>query len=117
MTEIFTFGSNLAGIHGAGSAREAHQSHGAVWGCGIGHQGNSYAIPTKDEHIMTMPIENIRVHVRNFIEYAKLHSNLTFNIVAIGCGLAGFEPDEIAPMFMDAPDNCNLPVEFLEVLK
>lgn len=115
-SQIFTFGSNLAGIHGAGSAQEAYKNHGAVWGCGIGHQGNSYAIPTKDEFIGVLPLAKIKIHVECFLAYARCRSDLTFNIVAIGCGLAGFAPEEIAPMFKYAPLNCSLPAIFLTVL-
>lgn len=115
--KIFVFGSNLAGIHGAGSARAAHKDHGAVWGCGIGHQGDSYAIPTKDAHIQTLPIEDVAIHVGNFLDYAHAHPELTFDIVAIGCGLAGFKPEEIAPLFKFAPLNCNLPEDFLNALE
>lgn len=117
MNQCFVFGSNLAGIHGAGSANHAWQSHGAVWGCGIGLQGNSYAIPTKDEFINVMEIERIQIHVNNFLSFADRRPDLNFNIVAIGCGLAGFTPEQIAPMFRDAPDNCNLPKEFKEILE
>lgn len=111
--QIFVFGSNLAGIHGAGSAKHAFYSHGAVWGCGIGLQGNSYAIPTKDEFINTMDLGRIKVHVENFIAYCSDYPNYDFNVVAIRCGLAGFKPDQMAPMFKDAPPNCHLPKEFL----
>lgn len=113
---VFVFGSNLAGIHGAGSAHAAYVLHEAVWGCGIGHQGNSYAIPTKDEFIEVMSVERIEVHVKNFIRYATERKDLTFRVVAIGCGLAGFKPEQIAPMFKDSPPNVQLPEEFLNVL-
>lgn len=112
-SKVFVFASNLAGIHGAGSAKEAYINRGAVWGCGIGHHGNSYAIPTKDEFLDTMPLYRIKIHVDNFLSYARDNSAYTFDIVAIGCGLAKYSPEQIAPMFKDAPDNCTLPPEFL----
>lgn len=117
--EIFCFGSNLAGIHGAGSARLAFHEHGALWGCGIGPQGDSYAIPTKDEWLDVMSLDRIEVHVENFISYAAepANSDVIFNVVAIGCGLAGFTPRQIAPMFKNAPSNCNLPEEFKQILE
>ncbi len=115
--EIFVFGSNLAGIHGAGSARAAMDSHGARYGMGVGICGNSYAIPTKDSNIESMPLPKINLYVDQFIDYAREHSEDVFNVVAIGCGLAGFTPDQIAPMFVNAPSNCNLPEEFLTVLR
>lgn len=115
--EIFCFGSNLSGLHSGGSAREAVINYGAIFGEGIGHHGNSYAIPTLTAKFTKMELYDIGAHIDDFIEYAKAHPELTFNIVAIGCGIAGFTPEEIAPMFADAPDNCNLPKEFTDVLE
>jgi hypothetical protein len=114
--EIFVFGSNLAGAHGGGSARAAHQKHGAVWGFGFGLAGDSFAIPTKDHQLETMPLEAIKPYVLEFLRFAREHPDWTFNIVAIGCGLAGLTPAQIAPMFKDAPGNCALPPEFVSVL-
>lgn len=110
--EIFVFGSNLAGIHGAGSAKAAFDDHGAIWGCGIGLQGDSYAIPTKDEFLDQMMLKRIAVHVRNFLGHSREYPDLIFNVVAIGCGLAGYRPEDIAPLFQGAPSNVNLPSEF-----
>jgi hypothetical protein len=113
MSEIFVFGSNLAGRHGAGSAKEARLRHGARYGEGVGRTGDAYAIPTKDEQLRILPLGVIERHVKTFIEYAKAQPALTFNVVAIGCGLAGYRPEQIAPMFAGAPGNCNLPNEFM----
>jgi len=109
---IFVFGSNLAGRHGKGSALHARQHFGAVYGQGIGRQGNSYAIPTKCERLVTLPLDRIAAYVREFIAYAYRHPELTFNLSAIGCGLAGYRPEQIAPMFDDAPPNVFRPPEF-----
>ena len=106
---IFVFGSNLAGIHGAGAARFAVVNHGARYRQGIGLQGNSYAIPTKDHHINTLPLDEIQKHVDVFIQFAKEHSLLEFQVTRIGCGLAGYTDSDIAPMFKGAPANCQLP--------
>lgn len=116
MRKVFVFGSNLAGRHGAGSAYHAYKYWGAKYGEGIGYFGDSYAIPTKDFNIETMQLDAIREYVDDFIGFAKNRPDLEFNIVAIGCGLAGLKPWQIAPMFKDAPDNCKLSKEFLEVL-
>lgn len=112
MKIVFVFGSNLAGRHGAGSALFARRYQGAVTGKGEGPQGNSYAIPTKDEHLNPLSLSQVKMHVDRFIEYAKANPATTFNIVAIGCGLAGYTPEQIGPMFKDAPTNCNLPSVF-----
>ncbi len=113
--EIFVFGSNLAGIHGAGSAKAAVDKHGAIYGLGVGLAGNSYAIPTKDCEIVSLPLNTIKLYVDQFIHFAELTKDkYFFNVVAIGCGLAGFTVDEIAPMFEQAMTmpNVSLPIEF-----
>lgn len=110
---IFVFGANLAGRHGKGSALAAKREHGAVYGQGVGRQGNSYAIPTKDENLRTLPLDVIRGHVDDFIDYARDNPTLKFQLTAIGCGLAGYAFEDIAPMFKDAPDNVIQPSVFL----
>lgn len=112
--EIFVFGSNLAGAHGGGAARVAYQRFGAVWGVGVGLQGNSYAIPT-----MQGGVETIRPYVDEFIRYAMQHDEYTFLVTRIGCGIAGFKDCEIAPLFVDAMDveNIILPKEFVEIIR
>lgn len=114
---IFVFGSNLAGRHGAGSAKEALEKHGAVYGLGVGFYGNSYAIPTKDYQLKVLPIHIIKPYVDEFLEFANNHFTLTFNVVAIGCGLAGYKPEQIAPLFKYHSPNVILPKEFIEVLQ
>lgn len=109
MTQIFVFGSNLAGRHGKGAALEARLKHGAKYGVGRGRTGDSYAIPTKDEMLNVLPLTTIHMQVVLFMAYAKAHPQLTFNVTRIGCGLAGYIDSQIAPMFKGAPINCNLP--------
>lgn len=116
MTEIFVFGSNEAGRHGRGAAKAAREHHGAVYGQGQGLQGESYAIPTKDRQIKTLPLDKIRFYVARFIDCAKYRPDLTFRLTPIGCGLAGYKPAQIAPMFRDAPANVILPEEFRVIL-
>ena len=112
--EIFVFGSNLAGMHGGGAARLAYQRFGAVWGQGVGLQGQSYAIPT-----MQGGVETIQPYVDEFIEFAKQHPQLKFLVTEIGCGIAGFSPSEIAPLFEQAGEvkNIYLRERFWMVLK
>lgn len=111
--EIFVFGSNLAGSHGGGAARLAYEHFGAVWGQGVGLQGQSYAIPT-----MQGGVETIKPYVDEFIRFAKENRHLTFLVTRIGCGIAGFRDGEIAPLFKGALDveNIVLPQEFAEIL-
>jgi hypothetical protein len=106
---IFVFGSNLAGRHGAGAALAAYREHGAVYGQGIGLQGKSYAIPTKDENLRTLPLNRIKKYVDGFVRFAELNPDMLFNVTRVGCGLAGYEDNDIAPMFANAPENCILP--------
>lgn len=115
MADVFVFGSNLAGKHGKGSALEAHTNHGAVYGVGVGRMGNSYAIPTKGHKLQVLSLETVAWYVQGFIRYARANPDDTFNVVAIGCGLAGHDPAEIAPMFAEAPANVKLPTEFTEL--
>lgn len=111
--EIFVFGSNLAGMHGGGAARAARLYFGAILGQGEGPQGQSYAIPT-----MQGGVETIRPYVDKFISYAKSHPEQTFLVTPIGCGIAGFTPKEIAPLFSEAVDmkNIKLPESFWRLL-
>ena len=107
------FGSNLAGAHGGGAARVACRRFGAVMGKGVGHYGQSYAIPT-----MQGGIETIKPYVDDFIRYAASRPELSFLVTRIGCGIAGFTDKEIAPLFAAAVrvDNISLPLSFWEVL-
>lgn len=111
--QVFVFGSNLAGRHGAGSALHAVKNHGAIYGQGRGRQGNSYAIPTKDNKLDPLPLEMIAWYVADFVYYARLHPHERFLVVAIGTGLAGYKHEDIAPMFKGAPKNCQLPEEWI----
>ena len=110
--EIFVFGSNLAGIHGAGAARLAFDRFGAVWGIGIGHQGKTYALPTKDKDIDTLPLTEIKKYIDQFLQYAEDHSEFIFLVTKVGCGLAGWSIEDIAPLFDEVPKNVILPREF-----
>lgn len=111
--EIFVFGSNLSGMHGGGAARLAYQKFGAIWGQGVGLQGQSYGIPT-----MQGGVDTIKPYVDEFIEFAKTHPQLKFLVTEIGCGIAGFSVEEIAPLFEKAIDveNIYLPERFWLVL-
>lgn len=104
--KVFVFGSNLAGAHGGGAAYYARVHEGATLGIGEGLSGNSYALPTKDHNIQSLSLAQVRSHVVRFLNYANTHRNLEFQVTQIGCGLAGFKPSEIAPMFIGAPNNC-----------
>lgn len=114
--EIFVFGSNEAGRHGRGTALTAKMYYGAINGQGYGIQGNSFGIPTKDANLKTLPLNKIKGYVDKFIKYAHLHQNLTFRVTRIGCGLAGYKDEDIAPMFYNAPENCIMPLQWKELL-
>lgn len=112
--EIFVFGSNLHGHHGGGAARAARKKFGAIWGQGVGLQGQSYAIPT-----MQGGVETIKPYVDQFVDFAKAHAESFFYVTRIGCGIAGFKDSDIAPLFKNAMDIANicLPKAFADVLK
>ncbi|MFA6359762.1 MAG: hypothetical protein WCX14_03510 [Dysgonamonadaceae bacterium] len=111
--EIFVFGSNLQGSHGGGAAAIAANKFGAIWGQGVGLQGQSYGIPT-----MHGGIAEIKPYVDEFIEFAKQNPNLNFLVTRIGCGIAGFTEEEMAPLFSEAAnvENVYLPNTFRDII-
>ncbi len=115
--DIFVFGSNEAGIHGAGAAYFA-LSLGAEFGQGFGLMGNTFGIPTIDWLIRTLPLSCILFYVHRFIEFAIVNKDFRFYVTKIGCGLAGYIPEQIAPMFKTASniDNIYLPSEFWDII-
>ena len=116
--QIFVFGSNLAGIHGAGAARFAYEHYGAYWGIGYGVTGISYAIPTKEQNVITPRfLYDIKISVEKFLIWAKRYSKMSFFVTRIGCGLAGYTDEQVAPMFKGAPVNCVFPIEWKEYLE
>lgn len=112
--DIFVFGSNLQGIHAGGAARVAYEKFGAVMGQGVGPQGQSYAIPT-----MQGGVETIKPYVDQFIDLAREWDQNTFYVTRIGCGIAGFTDEQIAPLFADAMDlyNVRLPESFVRIIE
>ena len=106
--EIFVFGSNIHGAHGGGAAWYAHKKFGAEWGVGEGITGRTYALPT-----MEGPA-SLKHAVEHFLVCAKQHPELTFLVTAVGCGIAGYTPDEVAPLFREATslENVYLPQVF-----
>lgn len=112
--EIFVFGSNLAGMHGGGAAWVANMKFGAEWGVGVGLTGRSYAIPT-----MHGGVETIKPYVDEFIRFAQANPELKFLVTRIGCGIAGFRDEEIAPLFDKAlqVSNIYLPETFYNILR
>ena len=101
--EVFVFGSNLAGAHGGGAALLAYRKFGAIWGQGVGLQGQSYGIPT-----MHGGVDAIKPYVDEFIEFAKTRPDLTFLVTRVGCGIAGFTNEEISPLFAKAHEVPNI---------
>lgn len=116
--EMFVFGSNLAGRHGAGAAKIAQSMFGAKYGLPSGIMGNAYAIPTKDQNLHTLSLEEIERHINNFISTTKfpLLSNHEFFVTRVGCGLAGYKDHQIAPMFKGAI-NCSFAEEWRPYLE
>lgn len=115
--EVFVFGSNQAGRHGAGAARQA-MKWGAVYRMYTGQYGQTYAIPTKDGALHVLDVYQIRFFVTKFLEWAEMADGYIFLVTKIGCGLAGYSPEDIAPLFAGARrlHNVHLPKEFWEVI-
>jgi hypothetical protein len=115
---IFVFGSNLAGRHGAGAAFFAVANKGAIYGQGVGLQGQSYAIPTKDHNMRTLPLDTVKYYIDAFVDFAAHNPELKFQLTQIGCGLAGYTPEDIIPLLPKLlPCNVFVPPEwFLDYL-
>jgi hypothetical protein len=112
MTDIFVFGSNLAGRHGKGAALHARKHHGAIYGQGEGLQGNSYGIPTKGHRLEVLSLGGIYSSIMRFKNFAADHPELTFNVTPVGCGLAGYQQSDIRPLFEPLPPNCRYSKEW-----
>lgn len=111
--EVFVFGSNYAGRHGKGAAKQALK-FGAVYGQGTGLMGQTYGIATKDKNLKVVRLHVIRYQIYKFLRFAQMHPELKFLVTQIGCGLAGYRPKDIAPLFYShkIPDNVVLPEVF-----
>jgi len=103
---IMVFGSNEAGRHGKGAARDASRMWGAIYRVGSGPQGRAFGIPTKDKDLRPLSLPLIAVSVKAFLVYATAHPENTYLVTRIGCGLGGKTNEEMAPMFIGAPANC-----------
>jgi hypothetical protein len=114
---IWVFGSNLAGRHGAGAALVAVRRYGAEYRVGVGRRGYSYAIPTKDGSLKVLALDKIGEYVRGFIVAAELNPSDEFFVTSVGCGLAGYKPKDIAPLFKSAPRNCSFPHTWQSILE
>lgn len=112
---IFVFGSNLAGRHGAGAALEALRL-GFPMHLGVGLCSRCYALPTKDHEIRSLPLHVVRLYVNSFMAVADNAVKLQFKVTRVGCGLAGFSDEEIAPLFVRAPLNCHFDTKWREYL-
>lgn len=121
MGEIFVFGSNLQGVHGAGAAKLALENYGARMGFGKGLCGESYAIPTREYHrgsrqVTSLSLMEIRQHVESFCQTTLLWPHYSWWVTAVGCGRAGLHPSQMAPLFTEAV-NCSFPTEWMPYFK
>ena len=112
--EVFVFGSNYAGRHGKGAALIALRKFGAINGQGQGLMGQCYGIATKDHDLRTLPLHKIQIQVDRFLRFAAAHADTIFLVTPIGCGLAGYSPKDIAPMFKNRLSNVALPECFVK---
>jgi hypothetical protein len=121
---VWVFGSNDGGIHGAGSARIAHKTYGRPYGVLYSHGmyisdnlQESYAIPTKDINIETLPLSVVKYNVSIFREYVEANPRKEFFITRIGCGLAGFSDKDIAPLFKGLSDKCSVAIDWKKYIE
>lgn len=116
--EIFVFGSNLMGAHGGGAAFFAQKHFGAKTGVAVGHTGDCYALPTLSKTYEKLELEYIQSQVNDLIKHAFIRPRKTYVVTEIGCGIAGFSPEDIAPMFKNAigVENIKLPERFWTIL-
>lgn len=116
--QVFVFGSNEAGVHGAGAAKLAEQKFGAIMGMGYGLQGQSFGIPTKDTFIRTLSLDKIEFYIYSFLTEAMEYPDTEFLVTKIGCGLAGYSEDQIANLFKGKfiPENVTLPESFFNII-
>lgn len=117
--EVIVIGSNTRGIHGAGAAKTAHEKFGLEWGVGEGISGQTYAFPTKDSNIKTLPLSDIAYSVAKFISVVNSNPDKTFYVTLVACGLAGYKPKDIAPLFKKykpLPKNIIWPEEFYNII-
>lgn len=114
--EIFVFGSNLKGLHGAGAARQA-LVYGAKYGVGIGMYGQTYAIPTKDEFLKILSLDIIKTYIEEFKQFTKDHTEMNFFVTAVGTGLSRYSHQDIATLFKECGENCSFPVEWQTFLE
>lgn len=105
--KVLVFGSNCKGIHGAGSARVAAMAWGAKFGVGEGLTGRAYAIPTKETPYKRRLLSDVKCSVDRFLGVARSRPDLQFLVVRVGCSLAGFTDQQMAPLFSGAPENCS----------
>lgn len=113
--EVFVFGSNLAGIHGAGAAKAAFDLFGAKWGEASGFTGKCYAIPTKDARINTLLLVSVSRFILDFVEVTESYPEMQWFVTRVGCGLAGFTDRDIAHLFKGAK-NCSFAEQWKEYL-
>lgn len=114
--QVFVFGSNMAGKHLAGAAHTAYKKYGARWGKGMGHYGDSYALPTLNANLMRLPLDELRIVISAFIVYAMNHPDLEFKVTRVGCGIAAYDDSVVASMFNEAPSNCSFDLSWQSFL-
>lgn len=116
--QVFVFGSNEAGIHGAGAAKLAAQKFGAISGVGYGLRGQSFAIPTKNSLIQSLSLDEIGFYVSSFLTEAMEYPDAEFLVTKIGCGLAGYSELQIANLFKGKfiAENIVLPKSFSNII-
>lgn len=110
--QIFIFGSNLAGKHYGGSAKQAVDSFGAIMGQGEGLQGQSYAFPTLDENFNQLTREQLEHYRDNLIDCMDCNKDKEFLLTKVGCGIAGYDEGYMKSLFNFPCENLVKPINW-----
>lgn len=103
--QIFIFGSNLAGNHAGGAARQAAEQFGAEDGIGEGLTGSCYAYPTLDGNLRQRSWPDLQEARDRLYATARALPEKTFLLTKVGCGIAGYAEEDMKVLFRDTPDN------------
>ncbi len=103
--QVFIFGSNLAGRHAGGAARQAHEDFRAEWGVGEGLTGKCYAFPTLDENHQKRSDEDLKESVKKLWLTVVANHDKEFLLTKVGCGIAGYSENYMRDLFKGFPKN------------
>ncbi|MSR13042.1 MAG: hypothetical protein EXR86_00430 [Gammaproteobacteria bacterium] len=78
-----------------------------------GFDGECYAIPCRSSQKETLALEVIKPYIEQFLAFSNRHPELLFEITHF----APYRAQELAPLFKQAPGNCELPGAWQRLLE